>query len=180
MCVCMYIGDLGVGSCLCQPCSNVDAGGEDNVMSNNAASSTPIRSLLFWTTCKLLLVLLLLLLLLLSFTSVVVASSLLCRSCCCCGDSFGSRPRSCLLFFRYRMPQALHRDLRPVGPPRHMGVEMVRHSTQLLLPSSTTPIPSTFRSEEPMEAAPDYGVRRSVAGLVGGNILVFSPCSVSS
>jgi hypothetical protein len=107
--------------------------------------------------------------------------------------------------------------LRPVGPPRHMGVEVVRHSTQLLLPSSTTPIPSTckenkpevinidpvearqrstsrirgeqqqrkeesrrtaagctFRSEEPIEAAPDYGLCRSVGGLVGGNILLFS------
>ena len=38
--------------------------------------------------------------------------------------------------------------LRPVGPPRHMGVEVVRHSTQLLLLSSTTPIPSTCKDSK--------------------------------
>lgn len=107
--VCTFCA-LGLGSTMiCQPCSNVDGGGEDNVISNNAASSTPIRSFLSWTTCKLLLPLLLLLLLVLSFTSAVIASSPL---CCCCrgGGSFWSRPRSCLFFFLYRIPQALHRD----------------------------------------------------------------------
>jgi hypothetical protein len=40
--------------------------------------------------------------------------------------------------------------LGPVGPLRHMGVVVARHSTQLLLPSSATPIPTTFRSVEPI------------------------------
>jgi hypothetical protein len=81
----------------------VDVGEEDRVISRKAASSTPIRSLRFCTTCKLLLPLLLLLLEL-SFTS-VFASPLFC--CCCC---LWSRPSSCLLFFRYRIPQALQSD----------------------------------------------------------------------
>lgn len=34
--------------------------------------------------------------------------------------------------------------LGPVGPLRHMGVVVARHSTQLLLPSSATPIPTTY------------------------------------
>lgn len=88
----------------------MDADGDDNVISNNAASSTPIRSLLFGTTCKLLLLfplpllLLLLVLLLLSFTSGITSP------CSCFCGWFRSSPRSCLLFFRYRIPQALHRD----------------------------------------------------------------------
>lgn len=77
--------------------------GEDRVISRKAASSTPMRSLRFCTTCKLLLPLLLLLLEL-SFTS-AFASPLFC--CCCC---LWSRPSSCLLFFRYRIPQALQSD----------------------------------------------------------------------
>jgi len=105
-------------------------------MSNNAASSTPIRSLRFCTACKLLLPLLLLLL---SFTSVLTSPLCCCRSCCCC---LWSRPSSCLLFFRYRIPQALQSDLGPVGPLRHMGVVVARHSTQPLAPLSATAMPS--------------------------------------
>jgi len=131
-------------------------------MSNNAASSTPIRSLRFCTACKLLLPLLLLLL---SFTSVLTSPLCCCRSCCCC---LWSRPSSCLLFFRYRIPQALQSDLGPVGPLRHMGVVVARHSTQPLAPLSATAMPSiSLRSAEPIGAGGSRGQPRSVAGSLG-------------
>lgn len=48
------------------------------------------------------------------------------------------RPNRALLFFLLLIPQALHKDLGPAGPPRQRGVLVVPQSAQVL----TWPLPS--------------------------------------
>lgn len=47
-------------------------------------------------------------------------------------SSFGI-PKSALLFFLLLMPQALHKDLGPAGPPLQRGVLVVPQSAQVLI-----------------------------------------------